>query len=453
MDEERICRSALKEQAKASMRETRPRPAGVSFVFMLLTTGMSLGVSLVSVLTQGFHYEDLFRAAAEDSPEMMLELLANMGGQTFVIWLLTLMVDLFILLVTFGYQTWSLRVSRGEKTGYRDLIAGFGYAGRVLGTNLMIYLISMAAAMVAMLAMLGCTFLASMAAVACNLSDELTLGIVLTTVLVTGIGGTIAAEVFLVRYAMAVPALANDPELRTSGALALSQRLMRGRTWEYIKLHLSFLGWYLLELVIGLVAAFAAMAVLAFALLGPILAEDPNGMEWTAEMIRNLMLGTGVVWAVTFLACLPLGLWLVAYRSVTVANYFYVLMEQDARRYPAAWQRGMGQTGRTPPMDGQFWGGQPPQDGGFWQQPEVPPAGTGGSGPWEPPAPQPQPESEAGEGQEESLAPSAAPSEDDGSAHEESREDEPGESPEPRPTDPVPPTQPRPWRDDRSGPF
>ncbi len=48
------------------------------------------------------------------------------------------------------------------------------------------------------------------------------------------------------RYSQALFVLAENPELSAKEAIETSKRIMRNNKWNYCKLHLSFIGWYIL---------------------------------------------------------------------------------------------------------------------------------------------------------------------------------------------------------------
>jgi uncharacterized membrane protein len=55
------------------------------------------------------------------------------------------------------------------------------------------------------------------------------------------------------RYAMTFYILNDEPELKPLQAIKRSSEMMRGYKWDFFKLQLSFIGWYLLTIIGGLI--------------------------------------------------------------------------------------------------------------------------------------------------------------------------------------------------------
>jgi hypothetical protein len=121
--------------------------------------------------------------------------------------ILAVALTICISVMSVGFSSYGLRLSRGEKTGVRALADGFNALGKVVIINL-----------------------------------------VRT---VTTYGGLVLFVVpgiyFSLRYSMAVYVMLDNPELSAFGCLRESARLMKGRKMEFLLLDLSFIGWYLLS--------------------------------------------------------------------------------------------------------------------------------------------------------------------------------------------------------------
>lgn len=55
------------------------------------------------------------------------------------------------------------------------------------------------------------------------------------------------------RYAMAFYILNDEPDIKPLQALKRSSEMMKGHKWDFFKLQLSFIGWYLLAIIGGLI--------------------------------------------------------------------------------------------------------------------------------------------------------------------------------------------------------
>lgn len=55
------------------------------------------------------------------------------------------------------------------------------------------------------------------------------------------------------RYAMTFYILNDEPDIKPLQAIKRSSEMMKGHKWDFFKLHLSFIGWYLLAIIGGLI--------------------------------------------------------------------------------------------------------------------------------------------------------------------------------------------------------
>lgn len=235
------------------------------------------------------------------------------------------------MVVSFGYSAWSLGTGRGEETGYRTLISGFGMVGRVLGLRLYVLLLTFlwylavavpAAVVVALLSLVlmfagayvgpdGVTYLSGWAAVA------------ITVAAVVVCVAAIALLVrILLRYALCDYALLDAPEAGALAAVRRSKELMMGRKWEYFKLQLSFLGWWVLVYLLMLLPmlVWAVWSVAAAALTSSAAA---------AGMLTGMMAGMVAASLLMFLLPLPLECWLMPYVGLTCAGYYNRLVGME----------------------------------------------------------------------------------------------------------------------------
>ena len=111
-----IDRKELKRRAREAMGLTRPRFWVVALVYFLMTTGLSY------------------------LPDQLLSLLSN-GETAFTLSLFcSILMSLYLVIVRFSFNLWSLWTSRNMDPGLGSLLQGFSVAGRVVIMEVLIYL-------------------------------------------------------------------------------------------------------------------------------------------------------------------------------------------------------------------------------------------------------------------------------------------------------------------------
>ena len=192
-------RPQLKQRAKAAMRKVSPNIYLVSVVCLLLTTAPNFVINFPTVRL-------MFRA---DSLERAMEIYQNSnlsGG--FALSLAVLAMNVFLTLVTCGWQLYTLRASRGEDPGSFDtLFACFRQFWRFLCVQILMDLF-----------------------------------IFLWTMLFI-IPGIIAS----LAYSQTIYIMLDHPDMPVLDAIRASKQLMKGHKWEYFVLGLSFIGWSILS--------------------------------------------------------------------------------------------------------------------------------------------------------------------------------------------------------------
>lgn len=198
-----INRMVLKGRAKEWMRTAVPAAWRVALVYLLAT-------SLVSDVIQAFL--PLQGAIAEAQDALLSEnivwaqqIIASVfrGPQGVIIIFVTVLLDLYMTIVNYGYVSYSLRVVRSQETGYGELFSRFYMAGKIILAEVLTYLF---------------VFLWSLLFI---------------------VPGVIATY----RYAMVPYILLDDPDCSVMEAFRRSKLLMRGRKWELFVLQMSFLLW------------------------------------------------------------------------------------------------------------------------------------------------------------------------------------------------------------------
>ena len=194
-------RPALKRKAKETLRSHSPRIYLVGLLCSLLTT-------IGATATEWPTIRLLLRA---ESLEQMLYLYENSTAVStgFALSIATLAMTLFVNLVTYGWQLFTLRASREEETGGAEtLFSCFQQFWRFLLAQLLMNLF-----------------------------------ITLWSLLFV-IPGIIAAFA----YSQTIYIMLDNPQISPLEAIGASKQLMRGHKFEYFTLQLSFLGWAYLSI-------------------------------------------------------------------------------------------------------------------------------------------------------------------------------------------------------------
>ena len=319
MEEEKrpIDRRELKLRARQAMRESRPGAMRVTLVYLLLAAGISTAVGLLipSPLTT----YTVYTAMGADPETAVVLALGQAGGISFF---LNILLTLLTMVLSFGYSAWALGRSRGEELGYRGLFHGFRMAGRVIGMRLWVlvltFLWGLAVAIPAAL-LIGALLLVGVsggADGAVYLSDGAAIAVVVL-VLVIYLAAVVLLAIITLRYAMSDYTLLDAPEAGAFAAVRRSRELMRGRKRAYFVLLLSFLGWFLLVVLLMLLPMAVCTALLAAAVMSAPVLVLPLWMLMTA---------------LAFLLPLPLECWLAPYVSLTCANFYNELIGRGAPR-------------------------------------------------------------------------------------------------------------------------
>ena len=319
MEEEKrpIDRRELKLRARQAMRESRPGAMRVTLVYLLLAAGISAAVGLLipSPLTT----YTVYTAMGADPETAVVLALGQAGGISFF---LNILLTLLTMVLSFGYSAWALGRSRGEELGYRELFHGFRMAGRVIGMRLWVlvltFLWGLAVAIPAAL-LIGALLLVGVsggADGAVYLSDGAAIAVVVL-VLVIYLAAVVLLAIITLRYAMSDYTLLDAPEAGAFAAVRRSKELMRGRKRTYFVLLLSFLGWFLLIVLLMLLPMAVCTALLAAAVM------SAPGLVLPLWMLMT---------ALVFLLPLPLECWLAPYLSLTCANFYNELIGRGAPR-------------------------------------------------------------------------------------------------------------------------
>jgi len=199
-------RVQVKREAKAIIRTARPSPVFVTLIFILLTSVLEEVVALF--LTNPFS-QALSYLQAGYRP---MEVYAYVFGGTAILGLFVSVLLMFYnTVMSYGYASYTLRLSRYEESGVGNLLEGFNLAAKVVALNLLISLFTVLWSMLFLFP------------------------------------GIVAAY----SYSQAVYCLLDDPEIGVLEAIRRSKLMMRGQKFNLFVLQLSFIGWELLVSAIG----------------------------------------------------------------------------------------------------------------------------------------------------------------------------------------------------------
>ena len=272
-----INRKDLKRQAREAMGLTSPKFWVVCLVYILLTTGVDGLLHIVS------------------SPLGLDENSFSFFG---LFW--TVLFTLYSLVIQFGYHLWSLWTYRKLNPGMGSLIQGFSITGRVLMMEVLIFLRIFAWVLL----------LALCVTILILFIPSLPLYLLCLALIY------VAMFVIMLRYAMAPYLLADFPDDGAAAAVNRSVEMMRGRKWELFKLQLSFLGWYLLELLLS-------GGVLIFFLVRSGVLNNPITPD--SILVYQSVINSAPAFFFSNLITLPLVLWLTPYTSVAQAGFYDIL--------------------------------------------------------------------------------------------------------------------------------
>ena len=263
-----IDRKQIKQQAWESMLLAKPSFWIVTLVYMLMTTGVSI--------------------------------IADFSDGTLGLFL-TIAITMYSWVVGFSYRLWAIWTVRRLDPGLGSLMEGFSVAGRVIMLESSI-----------LVRTLGWTFMMAIPAGFLRVFSMTTnlLGYFLVIGLLS-----IAVSIITLRYSMAAYVLADYPDLGPGYALHQSVQLTRGWIGELVKLHLSFIGWYILSTVLS----FAGMVVGALVSGGITIAAllTPDGFAQLPTV-----LSAGIPSLLGTLLSLPVTLYLTPYIEVTMAQFY-----------------------------------------------------------------------------------------------------------------------------------
>ena len=263
----------LKQAARACLRDAKTDPRKVALAYLLIVAFLDIGYSLVSTLLETGLEQTTGLSALSAAG-----LLRNRN-----IWYAAAPILLWVLgtLLSAGYVSWSLGVSRGRDVGYGALLDGFRSCGRVLWLTVLESLLIMLWSMLFV------------------------------------IPGIVAAY----RYRMAMWILMNDPGVTAMEAINESKRITAGHKLELFILDVSFWWYYLLLFAVSMAGSVESIAAYL---------TELGLMSGTLSLSLWQSFGLGslceVLTLVIQLCCLP-------YVQTTYAHAFHYLKQLGDDRY------------------------------------------------------------------------------------------------------------------------
>ena len=262
-----IDRKQLKQQAKQAMLLSKPSFWVVTFVYLLMTTGLSNA--------------------------------ANFSEGTLGLFL-TFAITMYSWVVGFSFRLWALWTARRLDPGLGSLMEGFSVAGRVIMLEISI-----------LGRTIGWTFLISIpAGLLMMVSMTSMVGTIVAVLLLT-----LAVTIITLRYSLSYFVLADFPDLGAAHALHRSVQLTRGWIMELFKLHLSFAGWYILSYGLSIAGMLTGALVTGGITIAALLA--PEGIS-----LLPAAFGAGIPTLLGTLFSLPVTLYLTPYIEVTLAQFY-----------------------------------------------------------------------------------------------------------------------------------
>lgn len=285
-----IDRRMLKANAKARLAQTGGEYLKVMLLYALaaevvptvLTTASSTSQEVTNQLSQLVSSGiDLNRA---------LELLQISSSRLALQSMLSVVLSIYRMVLSFGLAVYALCLYRGRECGAPELFSGFSMAGRVVGQRVILLGLYMLWAIVLSFPLTGVFVFGAMS------------GAIGGLVALAGIVAYVAAVmVIMLRYELATLALADRPELRIMESIRYARALIQGHIGQYFVLLLSFAGWSILCVLPSVIFSFV------FA--------DAAVSSW-------------VISAGTVLLSLPVYLWLAPYMNTTTAGFYDALQEE-----------------------------------------------------------------------------------------------------------------------------
>ena len=326
-------RAQFKQEVKQAIKSTTPRPMWVTLVYTVLVAAGSWLLSVIiravtgtgSITTQLTQQFANLLEMGYDPTEAVQELLFTFGAQLGRLiavlsvgsMLLSVLTSLWSGLMGIGYQNYCRRVVRLDQPKMGALFSGFPMIGKAVLTRFLVWVFSTLWTLLfcvglVLVVLLGSVFIEKAAAVSVILW-------------ILGYIAFIVLELWLtLRYAMTNYVLLDTGDYGLD-AITASKTMMKGHKWQLFVLFLSFIGWYLIQLAVFVVAA-VLTAVLGAGAAGSIM-----GGSVSYGALAGLLGGLIVVWVVAGVAIWLLNLWLQPYITCCEAKFYYLLKGEESQ--------------------------------------------------------------------------------------------------------------------------
>ena len=230
-------RIRIKTEARACLSGANPHPMLVTLIYLLLTSGVSMGGNYVIFLLATGSPLRAIEGVFLGGQYLSEELLTGVFLLPFLFF--TIVMGLFSAVLGAGYTAYAMRLARGQEGGLQDLFDIFSMAGKVLLT-----------AIWQGLCMLPWLLLGTLLYWLLGMFLTLLGGFGLFLFLIPGMIGFMAYCFWVVlRYSLTYFFLLDEPQGGAREAVRNSVTYMNGWKWELFKLELSFLGWQLLSIL------------------------------------------------------------------------------------------------------------------------------------------------------------------------------------------------------------
>lgn len=313
-------RAQMKQEVKRIMHETRPKPIWLTLLYLVIVgaggwliqtvLGSIIGVSSFvtglseSIMLNGTDVE----AMMEDLVNLIVTNASVLSGLISGSILIGILNYLWQSLMSVSYVGYSLAMVRGQNPTAKKLFCAFPKIGSVLLTRILVGVFSVLWSLLFVLAF------AVVAVIA---------GLLMESVEVVGVLLMIAGYVVLMvailwatlRYAM-TDYLLMDQGLSGLEAIRVSKQIMKGNKRRLFMLELSFIGWYLLEVVI----IYAGVLIMVLCAL-PMAGGSMGGIIVGVILMLVMLL-------VVVAASMLFSMWLTPYVSGSIAKFYEFALSQ-----------------------------------------------------------------------------------------------------------------------------
>lgn len=230
-------RFAAKHAARESMRLNNPSPILVTLVYFALTTLLS---AVISYLLYDPLTDMLWYVRAGYGAEEILDYILLNHQQDLYLWGgVNVLLSIYAVFMGFGYISYALRMARNEQPRLSHLFDGFARPLRVLWASILVDLFTI---LWSLLVFVPVSFLLALSGLDANNSTYIFSTVASFTVLAVGY-----------RYRLAYYFILDDPTCTARMAVRRSKQTMKGWKVSLFCLDISFLGWEILSLILGVI--------------------------------------------------------------------------------------------------------------------------------------------------------------------------------------------------------